>query len=230
MNMAFRLPQPLAGLAVAHAVTGYDPASETLVQAFDLPAWLDALALKIAEVPADDPLGALSYPRADGQRAALGFVFGLPSAGPRLDWFLEPWRRTTAELPRPAVRRLAALAEELAPPAPRRATGRITEAELTLPSLRLLAAAPGGFLTTAELRRQLAARFRPQGDDARLLAGRADTHFTQKVRNLISHRGQQESFIARGHAEYLPARHGLAITPRGRRLLRALDRCAASRA
>lgn len=65
-----------------------------------------------------------------------------------------------------------------------------SESELVLPTLELLAASPSG-LTTSELIAKLTDRFNPDGPDAEILANRQDTHFSQKVRNLVSHRTMQ---------------------------------------
>ncbi len=62
-----------------------------------------------------------------------------------------------------------------------------SEPELVLPTLELLAAHPGG-LSTTDLIEKLTELFNPDGHDAEILANRQDTHFSQKVRNLVSHR------------------------------------------
>jgi hypothetical protein len=61
------------------------------------------------------------------------------------------------------------------------------ERDLIVPTLELLAANPGG-LSTVDLIEKLTDRFQPDGPDAEILANRQDTHFSQKVRNLVSHR------------------------------------------
>jgi hypothetical protein len=62
-----------------------------------------------------------------------------------------------------------------------------SEPELVVPTLELLAAHPGG-LSTTDLIEKLTELFKPDGHDAEILANRQDTHFSQKVRNLVSHR------------------------------------------
>jgi hypothetical protein len=62
-----------------------------------------------------------------------------------------------------------------------------TESELIEPTLKLLAAHPEGMSTT-DLIEKLTALFKPDGHDDEILANRNDTHFSQKVRNLVSHR------------------------------------------
>ncbi len=62
-----------------------------------------------------------------------------------------------------------------------------TERELILPALALLDQHAAG-LTTSDLIRELTAILEPDGHDDEILAGRNDTYFSQKVRNLVSHR------------------------------------------
>ena len=62
-----------------------------------------------------------------------------------------------------------------------------SEPELVLPTLELLAANPGGLATT-DLIDMLTERLSPDGPDVEILANRQDTHFSQKVRNPVSHR------------------------------------------
>jgi hypothetical protein len=90
----------------------------------------------------------------------------------------------------------------------------ISEPDLAIPTLRLLYEAPGGFLTTAQLIAALTEEFRPTGRDAEMIDNRRDTHFSQKVRNMISHRNH--NFIAEGLANYRSNPGGLVITTAGR--------------
>ncbi len=62
-----------------------------------------------------------------------------------------------------------------------------SERELILPALVLLDSSPAG-LTTSDLIGELTVIMEPDGPDGEILAGRNDTHFSQKVRNLVSHR------------------------------------------
>ena len=101
--------------------------------------------------------------------------------------------------------------------------GLVKESDLVLPTLRLLANMPEGFMQTADLITELEALFNPMGRDAEFLDGRNDTHFTQKVRNMISHRKGANSFIANGYAKYETNAHGLRITDAGRELLSKLN-------
>ena len=87
---------------------------------------------------------------------------------------------------------------------------RITESELVLPSLYLMSLNPQGCIKTSELIPLLVQIFKPQGTDAKILKGRADSHFTQIVRNLKSH----DTFMKNGFAEY---KNGVySITKKGR--------------
>lgn len=98
----------------------------------------------------------------------------------------------------------------------------IREKELTVPALKLLAAAPNGFLTTTEIISKLEQHFKPTGIDAELLDNRNDTHFSQKVRNVVSHRGSSSSPISKGWITYSKVNSGVTITDKGRQILREL--------
>jgi hypothetical protein len=91
-----------------------------------------------------------------------------------------------------------------------------SEPELVLPALALLDRSPAG-LTTSDLIRELTMILKPDGLDAKILAGRNDTHFSQKVRNLVSH----QTLEGPGLETYDPARQHHSITPAGRRYLAA---------
>lgn len=95
----------------------------------------------------------------------------------------------------------------------------VHESDLTLPMLRLLSNAPNGFLETTDLIEKLESLFKPSGRDAEILEGRHDTHFSQKVRNVVSHRDSQNNPIAKGWIEYLSTNSGLKITTKGREIL-----------
>lgn len=96
---------------------------------------------------------------------------------------------------------------------------QISERELVLPSLAIMASRPNGFIATSDLIAELEALFEPAGHDADIIDGRSDTHFSQKVRNLISHRNSTSSFIHNGFAEYDEQQRGLRITDKGRTLV-----------
>lgn len=93
--------------------------------------------------------------------------------------------------------------------------GQIHESDLTLPILRILATEPNGFLATGELIERLEYLFKPNGKDAEIIDGRGDTYFSQKVRNVVSHRGSPSNPIARGWIDYNSEANGLKITDAG---------------
>lgn len=98
--------------------------------------------------------------------------------------------------------------------------GQVTESDLVGPTLRLLATAPAGFMKTSDLIVSLNAIFNPTGKDAEIATNRKDTYFSQKVRNMVSHR--DKNFISVGQAEYEREDKGLTITDVGRALLSQL--------
>lgn len=63
---------------------------------------------------------------------------------------------------------------------------RIEEKSLILPTLYIIKR--NGSVSTTELIQELTNVFNPTGEDAEILLGRKDTKFSQKVRNLKSHR------------------------------------------
>jgi len=99
------------------------------------------------------------------------------------------------------------------------AAQRTHEAELIKPILRYLADQPYGFATTSDLIHHLTLIFQPHGQDAEILDGRSDTRFSQKVRNIVSHRNNSSGIVASGLAEYDSLSHGLTITDLGRRYI-----------
>lgn len=81
---------------------------------------------------------------------------------------------------------------------------RIREKDLVIPALRAAAASLGGTISTSDLINVLTAEFTPSGQDAQILPDRNDTFFSQKVRNLISHRDSSTSMFTKGYAVYIP--------------------------
>lgn len=96
---------------------------------------------------------------------------------------------------------------------------RIRERDLVVPALRAAASEAGGEITTAKLIEVLTVEFQPEGTDAELLDGRNDTYFSQKVRNLISHRGTGTSMFTHGYADYIGSSESIRITDAGRKFL-----------
>ena len=221
MNVLLRV-QPLPDAAkIAHSVMAYDRATEELDLELPIPLFLDTLALKIARVPPDDKYGALSYPLDTGAVDSFRFLLGLDVDMSKREYFLES---TVGHVASFGPRKLEAV--ELltqVTPRPRYArteTPRISERELVVPTLRLLDDGNRGWMATSDVIARLTELFAPAGQDAEILEGRSDTYFSQKVRNMISHRDQASSFIHRGLAHY--ERRGLRISDAGRSTVRAL--------
>lgn len=93
---------------------------------------------------------------------------------------------------------------------------RIPESDLVRPTLQALANSADGFLKTSDLIAAMEAQFDPAGEDAELLDGRSDTKFSQKVRNLVSHREGGGGLETMGYAAYHKRRRGWEITDAGR--------------
>ncbi len=93
----------------------------------------------------------------------------------------------------------------------------ISERDLVIPTLQLAAGRPNGVITTTELIEDLTEIFQPEGQDAEILVERNDTHFSQKVRNIISHREGESTMFALGYAEYTG--DGIQITNAGRHVV-----------
>jgi predicted HNH restriction endonuclease len=93
---------------------------------------------------------------------------------------------------------------------------RVTERDLILPALRVLHDTNGELSTTA-MSRRLRSIVKPQGEDLEILAGRNDDKFSQKVRNLRSHKTLETPGYAthesRGRQGYWQ------ITPLGRQVV-----------
>lgn len=98
--------------------------------------------------------------------------------------------------------------------------GRISEAQLFKPALQIIAGYENG-ITTSQLIRQLGIVMKPVGEDLHILKDRNDVKFTQKVRNLISHRYGKNSIIKKGYVQYIEAHPSgiLKITNKGKGFL-----------
>jgi len=96
-------------------------------------------------------------------------------------------------------------------------SARVTEEEILIATLKLLALRDSKTLTTSQLIEMLAIQFDPIGKDAEILDGRSDTYFSQKVRNLVSHRDGNNGIVTRGLVTYNNHKRPgtLTITPLG---------------
>ena len=221
MNVLLKVQPSPDAAKIAHSVMAYDRATEELDLELPIPLFLDTLALKIARVPPEDKYGAHSYPLEARAVDTFGFLLGLDVNMLKRDYFLES---TVGHVTSFGPRKLEAV--ELltqVTPHPRYArteTPRISERELVVPTLRLLDDGNRGWMATSDIIAHLTERFAPSGQDAAIPEGQGDTHFSQKVRNMIAHRDQPSNFIHRGLAHY--ERHGLRISEQGRSTVRAL--------
>ncbi|MBL4872625.1 MAG: hypothetical protein JKY41_04350 [Rhodobacteraceae bacterium] len=91
-----------------------------------------------------------------------------------------------------------------------------TEDQIRDGALTELSASSSGHLTTTQLIEILSDKLKPTGHDAEILSDRSDTYFSQKVRNLVSHRNQGTGLVARGLATYDEVSESWTITPLGR--------------
>jgi hypothetical protein len=220
MNVLLRVKPPDAA-KIAHSVIAYDRATDEVDLELPIPLFLDTLALKIARVPPDDKYGALSYLLEARAVETFRFLLGLDVEMLKREYFLES---TVGHVTNFGPRKLKAV--ELltqATPRPRYARSekpRISEREMVVPTLRLLDNGNTGWMATSDIIARLTELFAPSGQDAEILEGRSDTYFSQKVRNMISHRDQPSNFIHMGLALY--ERHGLRISDEGRSIVRAL--------
>ena len=73
-----------------------------------------------------------------------------------------------------------------------------------------------GSISTSELIEILTLRFGPSGKDAQIADNRNDTNFSQKVRNLVSHKDENTGLQSRGLADYDENAEGWTITNAGR--------------
>ncbi len=95
--------------------------------------------------------------------------------------------------------------------------GRISEPDLVVPALKIIANDPG--ISTSNLIKKLVEELRPAGEDLEILSNRKDTKFSQKVRNLRSHKTLDQH--GPGYTRYeKQGRNGHHwITPKGKAYL-----------
>ena len=87
---------------------------------------------------------------------------------------------------------------------------RFTEKQLILPALYLMSKATDGYMSTSGLIAKLTNIMHPTGQDAKILTDRKDTYFSQKVRNLKSHK----TLVNKNYA--IDCDEGFKITDEGR--------------
>lgn len=92
-----------------------------------------------------------------------------------------------------------------------------SESDLIIPTLALLAATGDHGLTTTEIKDMLMKQLDLSEDDLRILASRNDSHFSQQVRNLVSHNTLTKKGLATYEATKPSGRFW--ITDDGRRYL-----------
>ena len=96
-----------------------------------------------------------------------------------------------------------------------------SETDLRIPVLQAVAASKDGFIRTSDIILAMTKRFQPNGHDLEILENRGDTYFSQKVRNVVSHRRSSTSLIKKGFAIYHKNRSGLEVTEAGLEHLKA---------
>lgn len=92
-----------------------------------------------------------------------------------------------------------------------------SEKQIREEALRELSMSKTGKLTTTELIELLENRLKPTGKDAEIAEGRGDTYFSQKVRNLVSHRNVGPGFTTNNFAIYDSSDESWEITDEGRK-------------
>ena len=90
-----------------------------------------------------------------------------------------------------------------------------TESEIRDNVLLVLSQSPNGSQTTTELIDKLTILMNPVGKDSEIIEGRSDTYFSQKVRNVVSHRNQGTGLVYQGLVTYDQNEERLTITNLG---------------
>jgi hypothetical protein len=221
MNVILKVQPPPAAAKIAHSVLAYDRSTEELALELPIPLFLDTLALKIARVPPEDKYGAISYPLEARAVDTFRFLLGLDVDISKREYFLESTVGYVTSFGPRKLKAVELLTQATSRPRyARTEEPRISERELVVPTLRLLDNGKREWMATSDIIARLTELLAPSGQDAEILDGRSDTYFSQKVRNMISHRDEPSSFIHKGLAHY--ERHGLRISDEGRSTVRAL--------
>lgn len=90
------------------------------------------------------------------------------------------------------------------------------ESQIRQEALIALSKSPTDSLTTSELIDVLSASMNPQGKDLDIIDGRSDTYFSQKVRNVVSHRNQGTGLVRNGLVKYDADEERLTLTAAGK--------------
>jgi hypothetical protein len=98
----------------------------------------------------------------------------------------------------------------------------ISEAELRIPALQVMAKSASGFVPISDLIVELAKVLKPGAKAAMIIPGRSDTYFSQKVRKLVCHRSTSASLQKKGFAVYHKDRDAMEITAAGRAYLKSI--------
>ncbi len=138
MNVALKIARSDAS-TVEHSVMAYDRNTDELVGEWPVPRCLDSLALKIARVPAEDALGAVSYRLNDRQVSGLGYLVGVEAPAEAREFFLEATHGLAPGFPALKVEAFDVLARAMTGfKSVRRSRGRVTPGELIVPLLLVL--------------------------------------------------------------------------------------------
>jgi len=107
-----------------------------------------------------------------------------------------------------------------------RSTSGISEPSMIVAVLTFAKNSPGGKIKTSDLIEKMVDLYKPSGKDAQILKNRKDTHFSQKVRNLVSHKKNKSNLIGLGFATHFTVpgtrRGGIIITKAGLDFLKSL--------
>jgi hypothetical protein len=107
-----------------------------------------------------------------------------------------------------------------------RSTTGVSEANMIVPALTFARANAGGKILTSDLIEKMVELFKPTGKDAQIAKNRSDTYFSQKVRNLVSHKKGKTNLIGLGYAQHFKVpgtrKGGIEITKEGRDFLKSL--------
>lgn len=90
------------------------------------------------------------------------------------------------------------------------------EAQIRQFALKELLHSPSKSLSTSQLIKLLETKLKPTGHDSEIAINRSDTYFSQKVRNLVSHRNQSTGLQASGLADYDANSESWMLTKLGR--------------